>query len=315
MPVPHLNVVRATDPHEVAGLVAQSGRMRQILGSLPAIARSNLPVLLRGESGTGKDHLARAIHELSDRQNMPLVKFSGTAINKQLEGRGSQCSCGCSLPHWLEPAKDGTLFLDKVTDLSATAQARLLDIIQHELFSCATMGPRIRLISASRPDLETASRKGNFREDVYYRLKVIVIDLPPLVERREDIPFLVERVLKRSSQRHEYRVHTISDDALQMLGEHHFPGNVRELENVVEHAIVMSNTGHLEMADFPPYLCQGTRSRRRPSKQRTRRSPSHDEVVAALLKHHFSKTLASRELGIHRSTLWRRIQKLQLAEE
>ncbi|MBT3217763.1 MAG: sigma 54-interacting transcriptional regulator [Proteobacteria bacterium] len=299
---------------EVVGLLSGNQAMRRTLGVLPAVARSDAPVLIRGQSGTGKDRFARAVHSLSQRGDGPFVKLSGATITEELRdeelfGRNDRV-----IPHWFQAAEGGTLFLDEIADLSPAAQARLLHLLQQESFQAGQIHKspehHIRLISSTRQELEWEVREGKFREDLYFRLGVIMLELPPLAKRKDDIPLIIEHALERLCERSGFPRRGVTKEAMSMLMAHDYHGNVRELENLVEHAFIVGQTNMLQREDFPSYVQRKSATR----KPYTKVAGNEREVLLAVLrKHGFSKTLAAEELRIHRSTLWRRMRRLGLA--
>jgi PAS domain S-box-containing protein len=307
---------------EVAGMVSRSEVMRRVLGILPAVARSDAAVLIRGPSGAGKELVARAIHRLSQRNAAAFLKLSGAAISDDLgndEPHSRRGEGGSGLPSWVGQIVAGTLFLDEIADLLPSAQTRLLQILEREAFQPARGSQKpsaqMRVIASTRHDLERDVRDGRFREDLYYRLGVITIDVPPLAERKSDIPLLVERTLARLSRRGGRTVSQVAPEALRILQAHDYPGNVRELENLIEHAFVVGQGPVLEPEHLPSYILRG--SAHSPAVEPTRRGPDNQQeaLLAVLHKHGRNRTLAAMELGIHRSTLWRRMRKFGLTEE
>jgi PAS domain S-box-containing protein len=307
---------------EIAGMVSRSQAMRSVLGILPAVARSDAAVLIRGPSGVGKELVARAIHRLSQRNASAFLKLSGAGITDDLgdeEPHGRRGERGSGLPAWVDEVAAGTLFLDEIADLSPAAQARMLRILEQKAFQpppgSEESGAHMRVIAATRHDLERAVREGRFREDLYYRLGVITIDVPPLAEHKGDIPLLVERVLDRLNRRGDRTVKQVAPEAARILQAHDYPGNVRELENVVEHAFVVGQGPLLEPEHLPSYILRA--SALAPAGEAARKAPDSEQeaLLAVLRKHGRNKTLAAQELGIHRSTLWRRMRKFGLVEQ
>jgi PAS domain S-box-containing protein len=307
---------------EVAGMVSRSEAMRRVLRILPAVARSDAPVLIRGPSGAGKELVARALHRLSQRNTRAFLKLSGAGISDDLgdaELHARRAGGGSGLPSWVGDVDTGTLFLDEIADLSPVAQVRMLQVLEREPFQPARDGEghrgRMRVMSSTRYDLERSVREGRFREDLYYRLGVITIDVPPLAERKRDIPLLVERALARVNRRGERSVDQVTPEAMRILQLHDYPGNVRELENLVEHAFVVGQGPELKPEHLPSYILRA--SALAPAGEPARRSPNGEQeaLLAVLRKHGRNRTLAALELGIHRSTLWRRMRKFGLTEE
>ena len=258
-------------------MVSRSEAMRRVLGILPAVARSDAPVLIRGPSGSGKEFVARTIHRLSQRNAAAFLKLSGAAVSDDLGGEerlGRRDEGGPGLPAWVGEVSAGTLFLDEIADLSPIAQARLLHVLEQEVFQPARAseepGAHRRVIASTRHDLERAVRDGRFREDLYYRLGVITIDVPALTERKRDIPLLVERTLGYLNRRGDRTVSQVAPEALRLLQAHDYPGNVRELENLIEHAFVVGNGPVLEPEHLPAYILRGPA--RSPAGEPTRRA-------------------------------------------
>jgi DNA-binding NtrC family response regulator len=307
---------------EVAGLASRSQSMQHVLRILPAVARSDAAVLIRGPSGAGKELVARAIHRLSQRNALAFLKLSGTGITDDLRDEelfGRRGEHGSRLHAWVDEVAAGTLFLDEIADLSPAAQIRLFHVLEEEAFrpprGSQDSSGHLRVIASTRHDLEHAVREGRFREDLYYRLGVITIDVPPLSERKTDIPQLAQRALGRLSTRADRMVSEVAPEALRILQAHDYPGNVRELENVVEHAFVVGEGPVLKSEHLPSYILRA--SALSPAGEVARQTPSSEQeaLLAVLRKHGRNKTLASLELGIHRSTLWRRMRKFGLADE
>jgi two-component system, NtrC family, response regulator AtoC len=240
--------LRSTPENNVSipGMVGHSLQMQEVYKLIGRVANSTTTVLICGESGTGKELVANAIHEFSDRRNGPLVKVNCAAIPESLleaelfgHEKGAFTNALTRRIGRFEQAQGGTIFLDEVAELPLTLQAKLLRAIQERtierLGSNTPIPIDARFIAATAQDLDTIVAAGHFREDLYYRLNVVLISLPPLRQRREDIPLLVQRFLSRSQ-----RLITIGPDALDKIMTHHWPGNVRELENVIARAIVLA---------------------------------------------------------------------------
>jgi DNA-binding NtrC family response regulator len=304
----------------VEGLVSRSPSMKRILGILPAVAQSDTPVLIIGSSGSGKRSVAQAIHRLSHSAPGPLVILSCAAFSDELQeaevaGRLPREETGPA--HLRASASGGTLILNELADLTPTAQLKLLRVLQHDEFhtesSVPDGSPRTRLISTSGHDLAEAVRKGRFREDLFYRLAVITLDIPNLRERLEDVPLLAERFVDRHARRSGRLAGiTLSAEALKVLQVHDFPGNVRELENIIEHALTVSRSAVISVEDLPGYLLRHVSSS--PSlpslDSETSDRVSDEAILDTIAEHKGNKSRPAKELGIHRSTLWRRMKKL-----
>ena len=253
------------EKHDFSHLVGTSNPMKQVYDQVSQVARSNATVLLRGESGTGKEMIANAIHYNSLRSRRPLVKINcaalpDTLIEAELFGHEKGAFTGAERfkKGRFEMAEGGTLFLDEIGDLPLQTQIKLLRVLQEREFErlggTETIKTNIRLITATNKNLEEAISKGEFREDLYYRLNVFTIFLPPLRERKSDILLLAEHFLEKYEQEHGKRIRRISTPAIDMLMAYHFPGNVRELENAIERAVLVCDSNVIHSHHLPPTL-------------------------------------------------------------
>jgi DNA-binding NtrC family response regulator len=309
----------------IPGMVGHSPAMQEVYKLIGRVANSDTTVLITGESGTGKELVCNAIHEFSSRANGPIVKVNSAAIPEALleaelfgHEKGAFTGAGLRRVGRFEQARGGTLFLDEISELSPSLQAKLLRAIQEHaierLGSNIPIGVDFRLIAATSQDLGRAVAEGRFREDLYYRLNVFAISLPPLRERVQDIPLLVQLFLARSE-----RPVTIRQDALEKIMAHHWPGNVRELENVITRGIVLAPGGVIT----PDCIQVASRA---PSSQVSwlEAVPHHDgywnvihKVEARLLRAALdeaggNKTEAARILGIQRRLLYEKIAEFAL---
>jgi DNA-binding NtrC family response regulator len=234
-------------------IIGRSPRMQEVFEAARRVAPTNATVLLGGESGTGKGMLARAIHQSSPRRDGPFIKIACSAIpenlmESELFGYEKGAFTGASQSHRgkFEQADGGTVFLDEIGDVPLPVQVKLLRVLQEREFErlggTKTIQVSVRIVAATNGDLRAALEQGTFREDLYYRLNVVPIDLPPLRERREDIPYLVDHFFQKFSADTGNRVKTISPGALDKLSSYHWPGNVRELENIIQRAMVMADS-------------------------------------------------------------------------
>ncbi|WP_297055856.1 sigma-54 dependent transcriptional regulator [Thermosulfurimonas sp.] len=237
---------------EFMGIIGRSPAMRRLFSLLPKIARAESNVLITGESGTGKELVARAIHRLSPRKDKPFVVVNcagipATLLESELFGykAGAFTGAKCDKPGLFARAHGGTIFLDEIGDLPPDLQVKLLRVVEYKTFtplgSSQEVQVDVRIISATNRDLEEEVREGRFREDLYFRLNVLSVHLPPLRERREDIPLLVQHFLEKYSQKMGKSGLGISDYALRALMEYDFPGNVRELENIIERSVALES--------------------------------------------------------------------------
>ena len=247
--------------YEFDNLIGRSAAMREIFATMNRVAPTRATVLLAGESGVGKDMIARAIHQHSPRADRPFVKINCTAIPENLMEselfgyeKGAFTGANITKPGKFEQADTGTVFLDEIGDVPASIQVKLLRILQEREFerlgSNKTRHIDVRVLAATNVDLRAALEQGTFREDLYYRLNVLPINIPPLRERKEDIPFLAEHFVKKLAKDMGGRIESISEAAIQKLLQYHWPGNVRELENVIERSMVLSTGTVLEPEDI-----------------------------------------------------------------
>jgi PAS domain S-box-containing protein len=289
------------------GLVGVSSPMKDVVSQIRDVAPYDSTVLVLGESGTGKELVARAIHDESPRADKPFVSvncsaYSENLLESELFGhvRGGTPAADRDRPGRFERAEGGTLFLDEIGAISSKVQARLLRVlVDREIERVGESRSRpvdVRVVAATTRDLLREVREGRFREDLYYRLNVFTLRLPPLRDRKEDVPALVDYLLQRASLRTGREVLHASEDALEALLAHSWPGNVRELENVLEGAVLKSREGVVHASDLPAGLVGRAGVE----------GPGHeDRMRAALHRAAGSVTLAARLLGVHRTTLWR----------
>ena len=257
------------EKYDFSQIIGNSGPMRQVYARVSQVARSNATVLLRGESGTGKEMIAQAIHYNSLRSKQPFIKINchalpETLIEAELFGyeKGAFAGADKRQKGRFEMADGGTLFLDEIGDLPAPTQIKLLRVLQEKEFErlggTETIKINVRLIAATNKNLEEEILRGIFREDLYYRLNVFTIFLPPLRERKSDILYLAEHFLEKYERVHGKNVRRISTPAIDMLTAYHYPGNVRELENVIERAVIVCDENVLHGHHLPPTLQTAT---------------------------------------------------------
>jgi Nif-specific regulatory protein len=246
--------------HNFGNIIGECSAMKQVYRVIDQIANSNVTVLVRGETGTGKELVASAIHQKSERREEPFVKLNCAAITDSLieselfgHEKGAFTDAKQTRKGRFELADGGTLFLDEIGDISASAQVKLLRVLQEREFErvggSQTIKVNVRLIAATNRDLEKMVKEGKFREDLYYRLNVIPIDLPPLRQRGEDIRLLVNFFLERSRSNHKRNV-TITEEAMQQLCNYPWPGNIRELENTIERIVLIGNDQGVSARDM-----------------------------------------------------------------
>jgi len=250
-------------------LVGRSAPMKAVLDLIAQVADTESVILIRGESGTGKELVANAIHRRSRRAAGPFVKVNCAALSESLleselfgHEEGAFTGAIRQRKGRFELADGGTLFLDEVSELAPATQAKLLRVLQNYEFErlggTETIKVDVRVIAATNADLEARVRHGQFRQDLYFRLNVVPVHLPPLRERREDIPLLVYTFIHRFAERNHKEVNEITPEALQRLMAYHWPGNVRELENCIERMVVVANKRVLDVGDIPPEVLPDT---------------------------------------------------------
>ncbi len=310
-------------------VVARSPKMQEVLAIVERVAPTNSTVLLGGESGVGKDLIARAIHEKSLRVKGPFLKINSTAIpenllESELFGfeKGAFTGAIASKPGKFELADKGTLFLDEIGDVPPATQVKLLRVLQEREFErlggTRTVKVDVRLIAATNRDLREALEQGTFREDLYYRLNVVPIDIAPLRERREDIPDLVDLFISRFNAESRKPIEGITPQAMQILVGYHWPGNVRELQNIVERACALAKGHTLEPGDIhldsrAPKTANGTTGF---LPEGMTLEQWEDEVVQeALRRANGNKSQAARLLGLSRNALRYRLSKIGIADE
>jgi Nif-specific regulatory protein len=251
--------------YDFSNLVGSSGPMRQIYEQMAQVARTNTTVLIRGESGTGKELIAHAVHYNSLRAKKPFVKVSCAAlpeslIESELFGyeKGAFTGADARKKGRFEMAEGGTLFLDEIGDVNPATQVKLLRVLQQREFErvggTETIKANVRLIAATNKDLERAMADGTFREDLYYRLNVFTLFVPPLRERKPDLLLLADHFLEKFAAEHQRPIKRISTPAIDMLTSYHWPGNVRELENTIERAVLMCDGQVVHAHHLPPTL-------------------------------------------------------------
>jgi len=304
-------------------ILGESGEIQRVMDLIDKVADTDATVLITGESGVGKELVAQAIHERSKRQAGPFVKVSCAALPETLlevelfgAEEGAYTDARRQRIGRFELAHGGTLFLDEIGDISPAVQIKLLRVLQEREFErvggTETIAVDVRLISATNQDLRDPHHVPPFREDLYYRLNVINIQVPPLRERHGDIAALADTFLKRSAREMNRPVRRISGGALKRLCDYPWPGNVRELENAIERAVVLADDELLDIADFD-FL--------EPARSAEHRATPEDETLEAVERAHIrrvlqssagNRTQAAERLGIHRETLYNKIRRYGL---
>ena len=332
--------------HEFSKIIGSSNAIQSVLSVVPQVAQSDAAVLIQGQSGTGKELVAGAIHELSRRNAEPFIRVNCAALpdsllESELFGyvKGAFTGAVADKPGRFSQANKGTLFLDEIGDISPAFQVKLLRVLEEGEFqplgSTRTYKVDVRLICATNLDLEQMVRDGSFREDLYYRIRVVPINMPALAERREDIPMLIDHFVKLISARMGKRPPGFSPRTMRLLYEYHYPGNVRELRNILERVLVLCSGEVVEPGCLPqeilaPRPLEEEYRATGPSRQLSPSTPPPERGInppapvfhgtddvsvlkQALQAASWNRNVAAEQLGISRTTLWRRMKKYGLA--
>ena len=301
-------------------IISKNGKIKHILDILPTIALNESSVLITGASGTGKELFARAIHNLSGRGKRPFVAincvgFPETLIESELFGYEAGAFTGAtkSKPGRFALAEGGTLFLDEVGDLPPLLQVKLLRVLQEKTYEplggIRSVKANVRIVAATNRNIEAMVAGETFRQDLYYRINVIKLEIPPLRERMEDVPLLVNHFIRRFSTLHDKDISGIAPEALDILLSYDYPGNVRELENIIEHGSVLCPGNLIRVKHLPESL--------RPQIENIETASSLAEVekqfiISILTKNKWNRLAAAKELKIHKTTLFRKMKKLEI---
>ncbi|BBO80693.1 sigma-54 interaction domain-containing protein [Desulfosarcina ovata] len=307
---------------QIGDIVSRNDAMHEILAILPMVAESGSTVLLEGETGTGKELLARAIHNASSRKEMPFVAINCSALpDSLLESElfgykaGAFTNATRDKPGYFDISKGGTILLDEIGETSPAFQVKLLRVLEEQavapLGSVRKIKTDVRVIAATNKNLSDLVADGKFRQDLFYRINVVRMVLPPLRNRKEDIPLLVEHFIEKMNMLRGKAITGVDADVLQVLMCHDYPGNIRELENIIEHAFVLCASGPIQVSHLPGNFSGGLP----PSHERTPLSHTLNTteaiaIVNALKRHDYNRMAAAKALGMHKSTLFRKIKKL-----
>jgi PAS domain S-box-containing protein len=304
-------------------IVGRSAAMRKLFELLPLVAESSSTVLLEGPSGTGKELFARAIHNLSPRKGKPFIAVNcaalpDTLLESELFGHkpGAFTDAKKEKPGRFKLADGGTIFLDEIGDITPAMQVRLLRVLQERVIEpLGSVQPApidVRVIAATNRKLLEEVRSGRFREDLYYRICVVRFDLPPLKERREDIPLLVDALVAKFNRLQGKDIPGVSEDVMAQLMEHDFPGNVRELENIIEQAFVLCRSGMIELNHLPHELRPERGTPLEAQHPMTLQALEKIAITEALQRNRGNRKKTAAQLGIDASTLYRKIKTLEI---
>ena len=314
--------------HHLDNIIGTSPIMRQLIMKVQQVAPSTASILITGESGTGKEIFANAIHTLSPRANKPIIKVNCGALpdallESELFGyeKGAFTDAKAGKPGRFELADEGTLFLDEIGEMPKPLQVKLLRVLQDGKFErlggTRTLAVDVRLIAATNKNLTAEVEAGNFRDDLFYRLNVITLELPPLRSRREDIPLLVGRFLEKYSEKDAKPIRGISRQALETLEAYYWPGNVRELENAIEQAVVLTQSDTIEQMDLPTSIHKGSKDSVHPQDSKSISIPlgtpmekiEQKVITEVLSMTSGNKELAAKLLGVSSRTIYRKLDK------
>ncbi len=305
------------------GIIGRSKSMQEIFQLIEEIADSDATVLIQGESGTGKEMIANAIQTTSLRREKPYIKINCSVFTPQLLAselfghvKGAFTDAIKDRQGRFELADGGTIFLDEVGEMPLQMQLQLLRVLQEGTFErvgeSQTRSVDVRVIAATNKNLTESIKKGEFREDLYYRLNVIPIQIPPLRERIEDIPYLVKHFLRKFSLIYSKSIQDIEDRAMEILSDYSWPGNIRELENALEYAFVRSKNTSIISSDKLPLNIRESAISYSGKYQNCLESSDCAHMLSLLEKHKWNRTKVAEELGISRSTLWRKLKAMNI---
>ncbi len=303
---------------EFEGMVGKSATMQEVFRRIRLAAQSDVTVYFHGESGTGKELAARAIHQQSNRRKGPFVAVNCAAIpadimESELFGhvRGAFTGAVRDAVGLIAMANGGTVFLDEIGDLPLSLQSKLLRFLEERrvrpVGGAEDRPVDVRIVTATHRDIAERTRTGEFREDLYYRIRVFQIDLPPLRERRDDLPLLVDHFVAALCEQTGRAIDRVSAAGLRAILEYDWPGNIRELRNAIEHAFVIAGSNEIDPDDLPAEVLNSTRAR---TESRGARSATAQEIVAMVEATGGNRAEAARRLGVSRVALWKRIRKL-----
>jgi PAS domain S-box-containing protein len=320
-------LIRLGEKHRLDNLIGKSHEMQKVFAAINAAADSDATILIMGESGTGKELVAGAIHQRSTRRGYPLIAVNCSALTESLleselfgHVKGAFTGATHHRTGRFEEADGGTVFLDEIGDISPYIQVKLLRVLQEReierVGDSKTRKVNIRIMAATNRDLYGRVQEGHFRDDLYYRLKVFPIVLPPLRKRKEDITLLTQHFIDRQNRKTGKNIKGVSQYAMRVFMDHSWPGNVRELENAIEHAFVLCNRDRIEISELPIEIRHPSEEcwpigegGSAPRKGRIGRNLSRKELLELLAACDWNKAEAARRLGVSRTAVWKYMKK------
>jgi two-component system response regulator AtoC len=318
---------QAVDGQDILkGFIGTSHAMQEIFAMIKKVAIVNCNILLQGESGTGKELVARSIHRLSPRKNRPFISlncggFTEELICNELFGHEKGAFTGASVTKigLIESADGGTLFLDEIGEMPPSMQVKVLHVIQEKQIlrvgGTTPVNLDIRLIAASNKDIKKATAEGSFREDLFYRLNVVTLRLPRLCERKDDIPMLVSHFIEKYSRPFDKKIKRISSDALEILMHYNYPGNIRELENIIQRSVALAESEVIRFDDLPQDLQKLEFNTFEGEGLQALEEVEKHHIAKVLDKTGYNKNLSSKILNLPRTTLWRKMKKYGLLDK
>ena len=315
--------------HSFFDIISKNKEMQRLFDVLEQVSESNTTILLVGESGTGKELFAKAIHSLSPREKGPMITINcgslpDTLLESEIFGykEGAFTDAKKDKPGRLALAEGGTLFLDEIGDISPALQVRLLRVLQDKIYeplgSTKSEKADVRIVAATHKNLEELVEKGIFRQDLYYRINIVKLILPPLRERKEDIPLLADHFIRKFNRLAGKDIQGLSPEVLPVLMSHDFPGNIRELENIIEYATVVCKNSMIGIEHLPDHLrpkagkMQTEGTGRNAQKSLSMEEMEKSIIYEMLRKNKWNRKATALQMGIHPSTLWRKIKRFNI---
>lgn len=309
----------------LADMISRSQSMQKLFAVIPKIAKSDSTVLIEGDTGTGKELLAKALHTLSLRREKPFVAINcgalpDTLLESELFGykAGAFTDAVNDKPGYFSLANGGTIMLDELGETSPAFQAKLLRVLEEREFQplggVEKQSVNIRILAATNWDLEALIDKGRFRQDLFYRINIVRLQLPPLRERKEDIPLLIDRFIEKLNNLQDKSISGVDVEALNWLMSYDYPGNIRQLENIIEHAFILCTYGEIGIQHLPGYLAVIPQSENNPSAsyKKIRQSTEEAAILEALERTGYNRLAAAKELDMHKTTLFRKLKKYNI---